>query len=386
MTTALQRRDLEIRVHAPGGDVGPFLRAGHAVLGDDPAWVAPLDFEMKERLHPKKNPFFEHGEVALFTAWRGGVPVGRISATVDRGWLDYWKDDTGFFGFFDTRDDEEVASALLSRAEAWLRERGIQRVLGPASLHANDELGLLVDGFEHPPSMMMPHSRVWQAALLEGEGYVKEKDLYAWRYRADRPFSERTLAAWRRVKEELPEVTLRSLDLRRFREEVGLVIDIYNEAWGGKWGYLPFTKPELEKLASDLRLILDPDIAFIAEVDGEPMGMCVMVPNLNEAARDLRGRLFPTGWMRLLWRLKVRGVGSTRLILLGIRKALRQNVKRYGGLSAAMYVEVAKRAQAKGYRWGELSWTREDDAPINAGIRSMGAERYKTYRVFTKAL
>lgn len=376
---------IEVRRHGPGEDVKDFLRAGHVVFRGDPAWVPPLDFELKERLSPKKNPLFEHADAMLFTAWDDGRLVGRVSASVDREWLSVWDDGAGHFGFFDTVDDPRVAGALLEAAEGWLRAQGMTRVVGPMSLSANEEIGLLVDGFEHPPALMMGHSRPYQSALVERHGYEKEKDLHCWRFSKDVPITRRAKKAWEEVR-ALDEVTLRSIDMKRFDEELATIVDIYNEAWAGKWGFVPITAREVEKMADDMRLVLDPDLAFVAVIDGEPIGMCVMIPNLNEAIRDLDGKLFPLGWAKLLWRLKVRHPSSTRLILLGIRERVRKNVKRYGGLSAAMYVEVFQRGLAKGYEWAELSWTREDDAPINVGIRAMGGRVYKTYRVYQKAL
>lgn len=376
---------IEIREHRPGKDVADFMRAGHVVFQGDPAWVPPLDFEFKQRLDPRKNPLFQRADITLFTAWKDGRLVGRTSATVDREHLRVWKDDTGFFGFFDTIDDEAVARALIERAEAWLRHKGMKRAIGPLSLYANDEIGLLVEGFEHPPVLMMGHSRDWQAKLVEACGYTKEKDLWCWRYDADTPFNDRTMRAWENIK-GLPEVKLRSIDMKRFEQEIRTIVEIYNDAWDGKWGFVPATKPEVDKMVEEMKLVIDPDIAFMAEIDGKVVGMCIMVPNLNEVIQDLGGKLLPFGFAKLLWRAKVKHPVSTRLILLGIRGEARKNFKKYGGLSAAMYVEVAKRGIGKGYKWSELSWTREDDAPINLGIKSMGAKVYKKYRVYQKAL
>jgi hypothetical protein len=376
---------IEIRQHTPGRDTGDFIRAAGAVFQGDPAYVTPLDFELRARLDPKKNPLFLRADVALFTAWKDGRLVGRTSATVDREYLRVWKDDTGFFGFFDTIDDKDVAQALLDKAEGWLRDKGMKRSMGPMSLYTNDEIGILVEGFDEPPVIMMGHSRRWQAGLAEACGYVKEKDLWCWRYHKDTPFNERTMKAWQQIK-SMPEVRLRSVNMKRLAEDVRVIIDIYNDAWAGKWAFVPATQPEVDKMVADLRLVLDPEIAFMAEIDGHAVGMCIMVPNLNEAIMDMEGKLLPLNWAKLLWRTKIKNPKSTRLILLGIRGEARRNVKKYGGLSAAMYVEVAKRGVAKGYEWSELSWTREDDAPINLGIRSMGAKVYKKYRVFKKDL
>jgi hypothetical protein len=377
--------NVEVRRHEPGRDAADFIRAGSVVFGDDPRWVAPLDVMIGERLDPKKEPFYRHAEVALFTAWRGRHLVGRISATVDRAWLDTWRDDTGHFGYFDTVDDVDVARALLGEAERWLRTRGMRRMNGPMSLCANHEIGILVHGFDHPPVLDMSHSRRYQGALAEACGLVKEKDLFAWRYDTHRPFDERTQRAWQRVR-DLPEVRLRPVDLRSLRRELDVIMEIYNETWTGKWAYVPLSPEEIDKMAADMSLVIDPQIAFIAEVDGQPAGICIMVPNLNEAIADLRGKLFPFGWAKVLWRTKVKHPVSARLMLLGVRESIRKNVRRYGFLATAMYADIARRGYAHGYDWAELSWTREDDVPINLGIRAMGAEVYKTYRVYQKAI
>ena len=374
-----------IREHAPGTDIDPFVRAAHEVFRGDPAFIPPLDFDIKERLHPKKNPFFKRAEVTLFTAWKDGMLVGRCSAQIDREHLRLWKDDTGFFGFFDTIDDAEVGQALIDAAAKWLGARGMKRMMGPMSLYVNEEIGILVEGFEHPPVLMMAHSRNWQSKVAEACGLKKEKDLLAWRYTTDLPLPDRVVKAWEFVK-TLPEVKLRSVDPGNMQAELEAIMDIYNDAWKGKWAMVPALPDEVEKVAKELKLILDPDLAFIAEVHGRPAGMCIMLPNVNEAIQDLDGKLFPTGLFKLLWRVKVTHPVSCRLMMLGIKSELRQNVKRYGGLSHAMYMEVARRGLAKGYKWSELSWTREDDAPINLGIRSMGAKVYKRYRVYAKGI
>ncbi len=376
---------VEIRRHELGRDLAAFERAGFVVFADDPNWVPPLSMVLRERLTPGKDPFHLHADVALFTAWKDGRLVGRMSATVDRKWLSTWNDATGHFGYFDTIDDVEVAEALFAHAERWLVGKGMKRVNGPMSLSAVQEIGILVDGFDTPPMVDMAHSRRYQGALAERCGYVKEKDLLCWRYEAGSEINARTLKAWESIC-SLPEVRIRSVNRRRLRNELGIVMEIYNETWAGKWGYVPIGSSELDKMARDLSLVLDPDLAFIAEVDGKPAGMCITIPNLNEAIADLGGSLFPFGFAKLLYRTKVRNPKTSRLILLGVRESIRKQVKRYGGLSAAMYVEVARRGTAKGYRWAELSWTREDDAPINLGIRSMGAKVYKTYRVYEKQL
>ncbi len=374
---------LEVITRELGKDLDPFLEAGRRVFADDPTYIPPLTFELKDRLTPKKNPFFEHGEAALFTAHRDGQIVGRCSASIDHAHLERHKDETGFFGFFDTLDDEEAAHALLDAAKAWVRERGMKRIRGPLSLCINEEAGLLVEGFEHSPVLMMPHSRPYQGGLVESAGFEPIKDLIAWRYDVHE-IPPRAIRAWEQMR-ELPEVTIRSFRKKHLRRDINMMMEIFNDAWQENWGFVPATDAELAKVAEDLKLILDEDLAFFAEVDGRPVGMCVALPNLNEATHDLGGSIFPFGFAKLLWRTKVRGLKSARVITLGLRKEIR-NKKRYGGLSTALYVELAKRGVRKGYEWAELSWTLDDNRPINVAIKAMGGKPYKRYRLYEAPL
>ncbi len=374
---------IEIKEHVPGKDLRPFIDAAHEVYRDDPTWVPPLEMDLKERLTPSKNPFFKRGEVALFTAWKGDHVVGRCSAQIDREHLRVHKDETGFFGFFDTVDDDEVGKALIDAAARWLARRGMKTMRGPFSLYINEEIGTLIEGFEHPPAIMMAHARKWQDRVALSTGLEKAKDLYAWRYDVGN-IPPRALRAWEDIK-ALPEVNLRTVDLKHMQSELEIIMSIYNDAWADNWGVVPALPDEVEKIAKELRLILVPDLAFIAEINGKPMGMCITIPNVNEAIADLDGKLLPFGLLKLLWRMKVKHPKSARLIMLGIRQEIR-HVKKYGGLSLAMYVEIAKRGQKLGYEWGELSWTLEDNKPINLGIKAMGAKIYKKYRIYEKPI
>ncbi len=375
---------ITIKEHTPGGDVGDFLRAGHVVFEGDASWCPPLDFDIKQRLHPEKNPFFKRAEAVYFTAWRGDRLVGRCSASVDQEYLRIWKNDTGFFGFFDTIDDDEVGKALIERAAKWLKAKGMKRMSGPFSLYPNEEVGVLVEGFDTPPMLMMAHSRAWQGRVAEAAGLAKEKDVLAWKYTVGE-LPKRANKALDMLKTDAPELKLRSMNPKKMHDELSIVLDIYNDAWEGKWGFVKALPDEVAKMAEDLSLVLDPELTFIAEIEGRAVGMCITLPNLNECIQDLGGALFPFGWAKLLWRLKVNHPKSARLMMLGIRKELR-NVRKYMPLSVAMYAEISNRAKAKGYEWGELSWTREDDSPINSGIANMGAKVYKRYRVYERAL
>ena len=375
---------ITIKEHVPGGDVSEFLRAGRVVFAGDASWFPPLEFDIKQRLDPKKNPFFKRAEAVYLTAWRGDQLVGRCTASIDQEYLRLWQNDTGFFGFFDTVDDDEVGRALIEHAAKWLKSKGMKRMSGPFSLYPNEEVGVLVEGFDTPPMLMMAHSRAWQDKVALAAGLTKEKDVVAWRYTVGE-LPKRASKALEMLKRDAPELTLRSMNKSKMHEELSIVLDIYNDAWEGKWGFVKALPDEVAKMAEDLSLVLDPDLTFIAEVEGRAVGMCITLPNLNECVRDLDGALFPFGWAKLLWRLKVQRPKSARLMMLGIRKELR-GVRKYMPLSVAMYAEISNRAKAKGYEWGELSWTREDDSPINSGIANMGAKVYKRYRVYERAL
>lgn len=371
---------IEIRKHAPGKQLKDFLHVPHLILGDDPNWVPPLNLMMADTLTPKKNPFFLHADVALFTAYRNGKPVGRISAQIDREYLKRYDDGTGFFGFFDTIDDEEVAKALVAAAEQWLLERGMQRMVGPMSFSVNEELGTLIDGFNSPNVIYMPHHRPYQDRIALSTGLVKAKDLFAFRWEMG-ALPKRAQRAHEQVK-GYPEVRLRSID---FKRDIGQLIQIQDDAWRHNWGHVSMTQAEADKLVEDLGLLIDPQIAIVAEISGELAGMALAVPNLNEAIADLKGKLLPLGVLKLLWRLKVKRVKSGRLVLLGIKEKFRKQ-KRYGSLAMAIVAEIAERGRVAGYEWAELSWTLEDNAPVNLLIRAAGGQHYKTYRLYEKPI
>lgn len=360
-----------------------FLSVVDLVFEDDPNYVRPLDMDVGDRLDRKKNPFFDHGEMAAWVAYQGGHPVGRVSASVDQLHQQRYGDGAGFFGFFDTIDDREVSRALLEQAAGWLRARGMTRMRGPFSLNINEESGCLVDGFDTPPVIMMPHHRPHQARLIEAAGLTKIKDLYAWTYDIGRvpPRAQRAhddIVA-------MPEVTTRTIDMREIDRDVRLIMDVYNDAWGDNWGFVQATERELKKMADDLKLIAIPEITRLTFIDGEIAAVALGLPNINELIQDARGKLFPFGAAKLLWRLKVRGPKSGRLVILGIRKKFR-SVRRYGGLSAFLYVQMNQAGHLLGIRHAELSWTLDDNAPINVGIKMMGARIYKTYRIFEREL
>ncbi len=361
-----------------------FLEVPGRLYADDPNWVAPLLFERLNHLNPRKNPFFDHAEAAFWIAWREDRAVGRISAQVNRAHLDQHRDGTGHFGFLEAEDDPEIFALLLNTAEAWLRDRGLSRVLGPYSLSINDESGLLVAGFDTPPSLMMGHAKPYYARRVEEHGYVKAKDLIAYDYDL---FTEppETLRAFIGKAQAENDLTFRPMNMARYDQELALIVDIFNDAWAGNWGFLPFGEPELRYLAKNLKPLVKAECVSIAEISGEPAAMAVSLPNINAAIADLNGRLLPFGWAKLLWRLKVRGVDSARLPLMGVRRRF-QGTAVSTALMLGVIDSIREYHRRHGTRRGELSWILEDNRPVRKLIEMFGGRPYKTYRLYAKDL
>jgi len=366
-------------------DLEAFLRVPWHIYAEDPHWIPPLLMERRDHLNPEKNPWFDHGDARLWIAWRGKQPVGRISAQVDRLRLEIHQDQAGNFGFLEAVDDPEVFAALFAAAEEWLRRQGMKRAIGPFSLSINDESGLLIDGFDHPPCMMMGHARPWYGAYVEAQGYSKVRDLLAYWVDPRVPFPDSLM---RLIDSGVGEhaVTFRPLNFARYDEELRLIVDIFNDAWRDNWGFVPLTEAEIRNLAKSLRPLIKEQWACIGEVAGEPAAFAVTLPNINEAAADLNGRLFPFGIFKFLWRLKVRGTRTGRMPLLAVRKQYQRGV-----IGAALALGVRERLY-RYHRGGgtvtgaELSWVLEENRPTRRLIEQLGSKAYKTYRVYQKEL
>jgi hypothetical protein len=349
---------------------------------DDPQYIAPLHLERQEALSPK-NPFFGHAEVQFWLAERDGRDVGRISAQLDKQALALRPDGTGFFGMIAAEDDPAIFEVLLDTAAAWLRERGMVRMQGPFNLNINEETGLLVAGFDTPPMLLMGHDKPYIGSRLEQYGLVKEKDVYAYLYdmTVDLPASVRRL-----LDRPLPkELVVRQLDFARYNEEIRTVTSIFNDAWANNWGFVPLTETETDYLAKSLKPLIDPQLTSVVERNGEPVGFLIALPNLNEAIRGLNGKLLPFGWARLLWRLKVKGLKTARVPLMGVRRGAAQDM--IGGLLPFLMVDAVRReGLKKGFTHIELSWILEDNFPMRRMNESLGSTAYKTYRIYQKPL
>jgi len=358
-----------------------YIHLPWSLYRDDPAWIPPLLVERRQLLS-RGNPFFDH---ALYHAWliyRGGTPVGRISAQIDRLHLERYQDATGFFGLLEAEDDPEVFRALLHTAETWLRSQGMRRILGPFNLSINQECGLLVEGFDTPPMVMMGHARPYYAGRLEEQGYEKAKDLLAYRNSADFTLPPGMESFLTRAAKR---VQVRCLRRDRFPEELRILQDIFEDAWSENWGFIPFTAREFQHVGQMLRLLVPDDLVQIAEVDGEPAAMIVAFPNVNEAIHDLNGRLFPFGWLKLLWRLKVRHPSTLRVALMGVRKRY-QNSRVGAALALLVIVAAREPAVKRGIRQVELSWILEENTGMRNITESLGGTVYKRYRIYGKEL
>ena len=356
-----------------------FIALPDLLSRDDPAYIAPLHDEQRKILLPRHNPYFQHAEARYWLARRGGRDVGRISAQVER----QTGETLGRFGMIAAEDDPAVFEALLGCVERWQRGQGITRINGPFNLSANDSLGVLVEGFETPPMLLMGHDQPYVAARLEEQGYHKEKDLFAYLYDTE---SELPAAVRRMIARPLPEgLAIRPLDMSRYKAEVATVSELFNDAWADNWGFVPLSEAETDQMAKQLRLLLNEKLIWFAEFAGRPVGFIVALPNVNEAIHDLRGRLLPFGWARLLWRLKVAGLRSARVPLMGIRRSFSRGL--LGSLMPFLLIDAVRREGRKlGLRSIELSWILEDNEPMCRINEVVGGRRYKTYRIYAKEL
>ncbi len=362
-------------------EMGIFIDIPWRMYADDPMWVPPLRLE--RRLHFSRfNPFFKHGEWQAWIAYRNNQPVGRISAQIDQLHRQRYGADTGHFGLLEGIDDTEVFAALLHTAEEWLAVRNTRHISGPFNLSINQECGILVEGFDTPPMVMMPHSRAWYGRLIEEQGYQPLKDLLAYWAEVDYKMP-RLMSAL--IEKFSKQVRLRTLRRDKFGEEMEILRDIFNDAWSENWGFVPFTKAEFAELGSSLRLLVPDEFIQIAEVDGHPAAFMVGLPNLNEIFADLNGSLFPFGWIRMIKYLKSRRVHTGRIPLMGVRKQFQNSP--IGMALAIMVIDAPRQAGlSRGIQAVELSWILEDNKAMRAILDYLGCRQYKRYRIFGKTL
>ncbi len=367
-----------------GGALNDFLGVPHAVFAGDANWIAPLDMERREHLSAKHNPYFAHAEVQLFTAYRDGRPIGRISAQIDHLRLEKYRDACGQFGFLDAIDEPEVFAKLLATAEAWLQIRGMTCARGPFSFSINEETGMLVNGFEYPPSIMMGHGKQYYSARLEALGYQKARDVIAYDYDGLSPLP-RAMQAMVEKATSSGEMTIRPISKRNLARDLDIIIDIFNDAWSQNWEFVPMTQAEVAALGKNLKMLVSEGYIAIADWQGKPAAMAVTLPDINNWIRDLGGRLWPTGWLKLLWRMYAKPPQAVRMPLMGVRRQY-QSTPVGAALALGVIDAVRSYHAERGTTRGELSWVLEDNTAMCRLIEALGAKPYKTYRVYERAI
>lgn len=372
---------VEVRPITGRADLARFIDLPWRVYADDPCWVPPLRMQVRDVLDPRRHPFHEHAQVESFLARRDGAVVGRVCAVVNHRHNEFHRERTGFFGLFEAIDDDAVAQALLDTAADWLRSRGMERARGPMNLSTNDELygpGILIDGFDSPPLVMMPHAPRYYQGLLERAGYTKSKDLLA--YWVDGSTTPPRLMRMYQRMQRMEGVTMRPLRMKDLDAEVERIQEIYNSAWEQNWGFVPMTESEIRHLAKELKPVVAPELCALVLVNDEPVGFALGLPDYNQALKHVRaGRLLPFGILRLLWHR--RGIDAIRVLTLGLKPAFRQR-----GFDAALVAHIMAEARRRGRGRGECSWILEDNMEMRNSLERMGGRSYKRYRVYERIL
>jgi hypothetical protein len=375
---------IELQQPETKGGRDAFIQVPFELYKGDPNWVPPLLMERRDHFNPNKNPYFDHAKVALWTATRNGLPVGRISAQVCEMYLDRYADRTGHFGFLEAVDDEEVFSELIGCAASWLAGHGMERMIGPFSFSVNDECGLLVDGFDSAPALMMNYAPPFYAERLERAGFAGIKDLFAFEYGRELDLP-RSLATMVQRAKKSGELQVRPFRKSKLNEDLDILVEIFNDAWADNWGFVPMTEGEVKALGANLKLLIRDEYGAIATYNGEPVAVAITLPNINEAIADLGGRLLPFGWAKILSRIKLRQPNSVRLPILGVRKKYQSGV--IGAALAASVIDpIRSFHRDRGSQWGELSWVLEDNEAMLNLAKFTGATHYKTYRIYERAV
>ena len=374
---------LRVRTARDRRDLKRFIDLPYRLHARDPVWVPPLRRDVELLLSRTKNPFFEHAEAEYFIAELEGEVVGRVAAISNRLHNETHADRVGFFGFFESIDDQAVADALLAAAADWCRQHGHDVLRGPASFSVNDECGLLVDGFDSPPALMMPHNPRYYIPLIERAGFAKAKDLWVYQGGTEEhyvPVPER-LARGTELIRQRQGITLRSLNMKDFQGEVERIKELYNGAWEKNWGFVPMTDHEIDHLAEQFRPVVIPEMVPMAEKDGKLIGFGIALPDLNVVFRRHRsGRLFPM-ILDLLWSLKMKRIRRARILLLGVHPEYRGK-----GIDAMLYHWIWTRSGERRIYWGEAGWILEDNPAMNAGLEKMTFRVYKTYRLYDRSI
>lgn len=354
--------------------LGQFIDFPYSLYRDYPHWVPPLRIAMQEMFNPRKHAFLKHGTIESFLARRDGKVVGRVSAIIDPNHNKFHEEQAGFFGFFECVDDQAVATALLEAARTRLRERGAKVIRGPLNPSTNYECGLLVDGFDSDPQIMMTYNPPYYGRLIEGAGLTKAKDLFAYWARVNEVNGAKAeRVSQRAIKAN--QMTIRPIRMNDFDRDVASVFEVYNSAWERNWGFVPMTKDEFLAMAKEMKMMLDPGLVLLGETPKGLGGFALALPDANEAIKYAKGRLFPFGLLKILYHKRT--IRNLRVLALGVREEYRTVA-----IAAGLYAELIRHARQKGYEGCEFSWVLEDNVLMNRSIEALGAKHYKTYRIY----
>lgn len=361
-----------------------FVKVPFRLHRDHPQWVAPLVFERMEFLDRKKNPYFEHAEAEYFLAERDGELVGRITAQIDSRWDEYQGGNDAMFGFFESSQDPEVAHALIEAACEWAAAKGRERILGPMDFTTNDEIGILIEGYERRPMILEPWHPPYYRELVEAEGFAKAMDVQMWELqfgdlKEGESFDPSIHAAAKKALDD-EGIAIRNMRKRDMANEVRRFMDVYNDAWGRNWGFVPVTDAEVEFQAKNLKQVLNEDWTFMAEKDGEVVGAALTLPDINQVMAKLNGRLLPFGWAKFL--LGKRKIDQLRVFALGVKHEYRHT-----GIAAGLYLRhLEEAAKPEAIGGGEMGWILETNEPMNRAMEGMGGKVVKKYRLYERAL
>ncbi len=364
-----------------------FLAIPDIIYKQDAHWRPQLKFERAAHLNPAKNPgAAKYQNRQLFIAVRDGEDIGRIAAFINPAHNTHSGANDGFFGFFDCIPEAEIGASLLGAAEAWLRGRRVDKMIGPSQWSVNEECGLLVDGFDTPPVVMMPHGLAAYKDMIEGQGFTKATEMYAFQAELAAGYPRPKMTQMMvKAAERNKDILIRPMRPSKFMDDVNIVMDIFNDAWSENWGFVPFSDAQITHMAKEIKPIMFKEGMWVGEYKGEPIAYIWMIPDLNEAIRDLNGSLLPFGWAKLLWRLKVSGVKQARIPLMGLRKDY-HNTRTGLSIVASLCETVFEAGRQKGFTHCELSWILEDNPGMISICEQAGAKPYKTYRIYEKRL
>ena len=366
---------ISVRTVENKNDLMSFIKFPWKIYNGDPNWVPPLIMDRKKILSREKNPFFQHSEAEYYIAEKNGKPAGRIAAIKNNLHNEHHNDKVGFFGFFESINDQEVADALFNKAKEWLKSKGLNKMRGPANPSSNDEYAMLIEGFDSPPLILMTYNPKYYLDLCDNYGFKKVKDLYAYKLTSEKTLASEKVKRVAEIAKKRYGLNITQLNMKDFNNEVEKVKFVYNKAWAPNWGFVPMTDEELNAMAKDLKPLVEPSLVLFGEINKNLVGFALVMPDYNEIFKSMNGKLFPFGIIKLLTQKKK--IKKSRIITLGIIPEYQKK-----GLDAAFYWEIVNRAYNLGIYFGEASWVLEDNDMMNRGLEALNAEVYKKYRIY----